>query len=93
MTDQEIELFLDRIYTGEDLEFEYKGRQFLAQGYWNEKLKMGHNDVCEYVEGADPFYPLSIDACNADRIKIFENAAIFDGKTFWEVAEDIKWLW
>ncbi len=93
MTDEEVVLFLDKIYTGGDLDFEYNGRRLWAQGYWKKNLNMNHQEVFDYtVEGEEVILLLDVDS-NGDRIKIFENATIFDGKTFHEVKDDINWIW
>ncbi len=93
MTEEEVVLFLDKIYTGEDAVFEYKGRKLWAQAYWNRKLNLNHSEVFDYtVEGQEVIMLVNIDSLG-DRIKIFENAAVFDGKTFHEVKEDINWIW
>ncbi len=92
MTDEEVVLFLDKIHTGEDAEFEYNGRIFWAQGYWKNKVNMSHSEVYDATTEEDYMLLLDVD-CPGDRIKIFENAALFDGKTFHEVKDDINWIW
>ncbi len=86
-------LFLDKIYTGVDVEFEYKGRKLWSQGYWNEDTKLAYMEVYDYTDEDNVFYILEIDYRDGDRIKIFENAALFNGKTFWEAEQDIRWVY
>lgn len=93
MIDGDPYLFLNSVYTGVDVEFEYKGRKFWSQGYWDEDSQLAHMEVYDYTDEDNVFYVLEIDYREGNRILMFENAAIFDGKTFWQVQQDIKWIY
>ncbi len=81
--------FVDDIYTGSDLVFLYRGRKFHLQGYQHngkpclflDQLEPSGNDYIWTGSGEDD-YP----------VEDFLNAPVFEGKSFWEVQEEMEWV-
>lgn len=83
--------FVDRIYSCQDTVFVYHGIKYWFQGYTRRD-----DDVHMEVIADDPpseeylweYDGKSIDECH----KAFLEAPMFDGKTFWEVEQEITWV-
>ena len=85
--------FIDRIYTCQDTVFVFHGVKYWFQGYMlDDSVHMEVFQVEPPVED-DNYYVWEY---NGDSIsegqEAFQNAPIFDGKTFWEAEKDIKWI-
>ena len=71
--------FLDRIYSCQDTIYIYKGIKYWFQGYMPDSAD--NKDIWSY------------DATTIEQCKqAFIDAPIFDGKTFWDVEQDIEWV-
>ena len=83
--------FVDRIYSGQDTIFIYKGIKYWFQGY---TLPQGgvHMEVIQYQPPSDTWIwehnGKTIEECQ----KAFLSALIFDGKSFWEAESEIEWV-
>ena len=85
--------FIDRIYTCQDTVFIFHSVKYWFQGYMlDDSVHMEVFQVEPPVED-DNYYVWEY---NGDSIsegqEAFQNAPIFDGKTFWEAEKDIKWI-
>ena len=83
--------FVDKLYYGEELEFEYNGKRYFLQG-WTESgsSRMTLDEISEvpfesYVWECDRS---SMRKCAEEFIK----APIWDGKTFFQIEADITWI-
>ena len=81
--------FINTIYSGQDVPYSYRGKKYWFQGY--DKDGGCHMEIMEcfapynYLWEYDgPDYQECGDA--------FQEAPIFDGKTFWDVEHEIEWL-
>ena len=83
--------FVDRIYTCQDTVFIYKGRKYWFQGYMPNE-----NTVHMEIFQTDPDAEDYVWEYNGSSIKegeeAFQTAPIFDGKTFWEVEQEMEWV-
>ena len=83
--------FLDRIYSCQDTIYIYKGIKFWFQGYMPDSNTV-RMEVIQY-QPADNKDIWSYDATTIEQCKqAFIDAPIFDGKTFWDVEQDIEWV-
>ena len=73
------EEFIKWLHYGDERFFLYNGNKYFIQGYFKENKPMLELYI---LESPDNNYPVAE----------FENAEIFDGKTFWEVEKDIEWV-
>lgn len=89
MINGDVTEFVDRIHYGDELWFLYRGKKYFLEG-WLEKstLKlflydMTDNNGDQYTWlGDEKNYP----------VEQFLIAPIWDGKTFWEVQEQMEWI-
>lgn len=90
MINGNIDEFVDKLWGGEELIYTYDGKKYFSQGYildngqyrfelqeWEPKEKM-----LWYVEGLT--HQKSFDD--------FMKLPIFNGKTFWQVEQEIEWV-
>lgn len=82
--------FVDHIHWGDKLIFLYRGQKFFLQGLpadhkFNLYLDRWEPPADDYIwvgEGDDKEYPVSK----------FLNAKIWDGKSFWDVQDQMEWV-
>ena len=83
--------FIDRIYTCQDTTFIFNGIKYWFQGYILDDNTV-HMEVFQIDSTQDGYVweynGNSIDDGQED----FQNAPIFNGKTFWEVESEIEWV-
>lgn len=82
--------FLDLLSRGFEVIFTYHGKKFFAQGY-SEDGKNFKLMVDQWEPEIKNFIWTNINEGDYD-IKAFENAKIFEGKSFWEVQNEIEWV-
>ena len=82
--------FVNRISTCQDTVFIYKGRK-----YWFQECMPNENTVHMEIVQTDPDAENYVWEYNGSSIKegqkAFQTAPIFDGKTFWEVEQEMEW--
>ena len=81
--------FLETVYNGEDIIYRYNGIRYFYQGYTKEDGL--HMEVLKY-DAVDEGLILDEVSHFSNTIEIFENAPIFEGKTFWQAEKDMEWL-
>lgn len=82
--------FVDGLYYGDERFFIYKGCKYFIQGFFEKEkpilevyiLDPANSDFRWQVVSEGKDYPVTE----------FEEAKIFDGKSFWEVENDIEWV-
>ena len=83
--------FMDKLYCGEELEFEYLGERYFLQG-WSEGSKsrmtldaINHSPFEKYVWECD---------CESMRecADAFIQTPIWEGKSFYQIESDITWI-
>ncbi len=83
--------FLNRIYSGQDTVFVFKGIKYWAQGY-NRSNGGWHYEIIQ----VQPLSENRLWMCDTDTIddcfKAFIEAPIFDGHRFWDIENDIQWV-
>lgn len=90
MNNGNIDEFVDKLWSGEELIYTYNGKKYFSQGYlldngqyrfelqqWEPEGKM-----LWHVEGLT--HQKSFD--------VFMELPFFDGKTFWQVEQEIEWV-
>lgn len=82
--------FIEGLYYGDERFFLYKGKKYFVQGYYINKKPMLEVYIFEPSDSDFEWRAFSKD--NNYPIAEFENARIFDGKTFWEAEKDIEWV-
>jgi hypothetical protein len=82
--------FIDGLHYGDERFFLYNGNKYFIQGYTENAKPLLVLYILE-----DPNNDFKWQAISTDKnfpVADFENAAIFNGKTFWEVEKDIEWV-
>ena len=83
------EQFYELLFEGEEVFFTVNGKNYFSQGYTKDGLFVREVYRYEKDDAYLEFYKTGDSSCNL--AKDFVNAPIFDGKTFWEVEDDIHW--
>lgn len=103
MINGDVTEFVDQIYTGMDLYFLYKNQKFLLEGITIEYPEEGDpigQKVLKNVQNLlrlepvlrRPYWMHVFPEGVGFPAEEFLKAKIFDGKTFWEVQEEIEWI-
>jgi len=81
--------FLEVVASGQDITYKFKDKIYWYQGYnKNDKFRM---EIFVYIPATEGFVWECEKATYIDCLNEFINAPIFDGKTFWEVENEIEW--
>lgn len=82
--------FIDGLYYGDERFFIYDGYKYFIQGYYESGKPML---VMYVIESDDNDFEWRAFSDNESYpVSQFEDAAIFSGKKFWEVEQDIEWV-
>ena len=83
--------FLETIYNGTDIYFIFDKKKYFGQGY-NTDNGFWHYEIFEVNTQSDMTLwectKATIDEC----FNLFLASKIFDGKSFWEVEQEIEWV-
>ena len=82
--------FIDGLYYGDERFFYYDSYKYFIQGYYTGNKPMLELYVLEPADNSFEWRAVS----DGDSYPVleFENAPIFNGKTFWQVEQDIEWV-
>lgn len=82
--------FISGLYYGDERFFLYNGKKYFIQGYFeNEKPTL----ELYILEPSDSDFKWQAFSDGKDYpVAEFENAKIFDGKSFWEIEKNIEWV-
>lgn len=75
----------------QEIDFRFRGKHYFCQGYCYHKTGLSHMEVMMRF----PPYECVWEHDDPSAMKCLEEflkAPIFDGKTFWEVEEEIEWF-
>lgn len=85
--------FVNNIYYGEEMFFLYKGRKYFLQGWKEWKQNGAHTLSLDILDPpSDDYLWYEVDLDPQVLVDHFLVAPLFDGKTFWEVEQEIEWL-
>jgi hypothetical protein len=81
--------FIETIYSGQDIIYRFHGKKYCFQGYNKDDGFFMEIYHCEppYEDTWSHFGSDSGQCGDA-----FQEAPIFDGKTFWDVEDEIEWV-
>ena len=82
--------FIEGLHYGDERFFLYGGCKYFIQGYCSEGKYMLEM-YCTEPDDVDFYWSVFSDNDNYP-VAEFENAPIFNGKTFWEAEKDIEWV-
>jgi len=90
MINGDVNEFVNGLYYGDERVFVYKGIKYFMQGLLvNDKLTL-------FLDSWDPPSKDYLWQQAGDRknypVESFLNAKLFDGKSFWEVEQEIEWV-
>ena len=83
--------FIETVYTGQDIVFLFKGKKYWFQGYTLDD-KTVHMEVFQTEPPADGYIWEYNGKSMIEGQSEFQSAPIFEGKTFWEVEQEIQWV-
>lgn len=91
MINGNVDKFIEGLHYGDERFFLYKGKKYFIQGYCGddknpilEIYQIECDDGLHWIARSDNDY--------AFPVKAFEEAKIFDGKSFWDVENEIEWV-
>ena len=82
--------FIDGLYYGDERFFYYDNCKYFIQGYYVDGKPMLEMYVLEPSDAN--FEWRCVSENESYPVPEFENAAIFNGKTFWQVEQGIEWV-
>lgn len=84
--------FIEVAYTGQDIVFLFNGIKYWFQGYTKED-GIAHMEITQYFPEVENDLIWEVE-CNTmeDCLKALQEDKIFNGKTFWEVEQEIQWV-
>ncbi len=82
--------FINMIYTCQDIVFIYNNVKYWFQGYMTESGV--HMEVFQTEPAKDEYVWEYNGQSISDGQMAFQEAKIFNGKSFWEVEADIEWV-
>lgn len=82
--------FIDMIYTCQDIVFIYNNIKYWFQGYTKDNIV--HMEVFQVEPAKDEYVWEYNGPSLSDGQNAFQEAKIFNGKTFWDVEQDIEWV-
>lgn len=92
MIDGDPKVFIDELYYGAEHTFLYNGGKYFVQSYLTNDDKRGKIEIYNYdLETPDLYWCAVNEHGKEVPVKEFEKAKLFNGKTFWEVEQEITW--
>lgn len=82
--------FINRIYICQDTVFLFKGAKYWFQGYIIDDNSV-HMELFQVKPARDNYIWEYNGASLSEGQEAFQNAKIFDGKSFWEIENEIEW--
>ena len=82
--------FIDGLYYGDERFFIFEGNKYFLQGYYVDGKPMLEMYVVE--NPAVDFAWRMVSNNSEYPVEEFENAKIFNGKSFWEIEKEIEWI-
>lgn len=83
--------FIDRIYSCQDTVFVYDGIKYWFQGYMTEN-DLVHMEVFQTEPAVDVYVWVYDGHSISEGQAAFQEAPIFNGKTFWAAEANIEWV-
>lgn len=84
--------FVNRIYSGQDTVFVFEKNKYWFQGYSNDTGGW-HMEIFQIEPSENNGYLWTYEATDIEQcLYAFENAPIWNGKTFWEIENEIEWV-
>lgn len=90
MINGNIDEFMDKLWSGEELIYTYNGKKYFSQGYIMDDGRYRFELQC-WEPDADVLWKTE-GLSNQDSLKAFLKEPLFDGKTFWEVEKELEWV-
>lgn len=92
MTNGNPNAFLDRIYSGQDTVYVFRGNKYWCQGYARQGAQIWRLEVFQCAPPLDGFVFEYESKSVIECVEAYIKAPIFEGKSFWEVESEIKWV-
>ena len=83
--------FIDRIYSCQDTVFVYDGIKYWFQGYMTEN-DLVHMEIFQTEPAVDGYVWVYDGHSIREGQVAFQEAPIFNGKTFWAAEANIEWV-
>ena len=83
--------FLDKLYYGEELEFEYMGTRYFLQGWTESNSSKMTLDVIDHSSFEKYLWECSHESMRACAEE-FIHAPIWEGESFFQIERDVTWI-
>ena len=91
MINGDIKLFMDDLYTGQELLFSYRGVKYFVQG-WTSENGTRHMECWEYESPGEDYLWKREGASMTALANEFLDAPLWGGKAFEDVQSEMAWL-
>ena len=93
MIDGDPKDFIDGLHYGDERWFVFRGTRYFIQGTGSRKDNDMMLELWAWQEDPSGEHAIQFYAKDGKYpVKDFENAKIFDGKSFWEIEHEIQWM-
>ena len=89
MIDGNIRDFINNLYYGSAMFFEFDGKKYFIQGWYHEGM---HNLVVDYAANSTGYIWKYSSKDSSECVENFLNARLWNGKKFHDVENEITWL-
>lgn len=89
MINGNIDEFMDKLWSGEELIYLYKGKKYFSQGYFEDSKYVFELQMWE--PQTKILWQISGHS-NQDSLEAFLQEPLFEGKKFWDVEKEIEWV-
>ncbi len=96
MNGMSIGSFMDKVYYGDEIEFIFNGTTYFLQGYMKGNKYVLTVDYWNKTDGTEPKHDYLFEIeCDSpeERMLRFEEAAVFMGKTIYDVEKNVTVLY
>ena len=91
MIDGDVKEFVDNLYYGSEMYFLFRGKKYFIQGWYKEPfhyLVLTEEEDVDFLKG---YIWEHFSKDSAECVKAFLDAKLWDGKTFYEVENEMTW--
>ena len=89
MINGNIDEFMDKLWSGEELIYLYNGKKYISQGYIKDDKYIFELQMWEPQE--EILWQIS-GHNNQESLEAFLKEPLFDGKQFWDIEKEIEWV-
>ncbi|MCR5309807.1 MAG: hypothetical protein K6E32_00150 [Lachnospiraceae bacterium] len=90
MINGSIDEFMDKLWSGEELIYTYRGKKYFSQGYIDDEKKYVFELQMWEPEIKTLWQVRGLS--NQESLDVFLKEPLFEGKKFWEAEKEMEWV-